>query len=167
MSEALQAARGALGEEPAWVVGGAIRDRLLGRETDDVDLVVEGDVARAARRVGGAARATAFPLSERFGAWRVVARDHTWHADFSPLAEGGIEADLGRRDFTVNAMAEPLAGGELVDPFGGRADLDGRWLRMVRPAAFAEDPLSALRLVRFAVELVMAPEAATEVAARA
>jgi poly(A) polymerase len=166
VSSALDAARAALRDQPAWVVGGAIRDRLLGRQTDDVDLVVAGDVGAAARRLAGTARAAVFPLSERFGAWRVVARDRAWHADLAPLADGGIEADLSRRDFTINAMAEPVAGGEVLDPFGGRDDLAAARLRMVGPDAFADDPLRALRLVRFAVELGLAPEPATEAAAR-
>jgi len=167
VTTALDAARAALRDQPAWLVGGAIRDRLLGRETDDVDLVVGGDVGRAARRLAGHARAAVFPLSERFGAWRVVARDHTWHADLAPLADGGIEADLARRDFTINAMAEPVAGGDVLDPFGGQRDLAAARLRMVGPEAFADDPLRALRLVRFAVELGLAPDSGTEAAARA
>jgi poly(A) polymerase len=162
---ALEVAREALAGEPAWVVGGAIRDRLLGRPTDDVDLVVPGDVGAAARRLGQAAGAATFPLSERYGAWRVVWRGEGWHADLSPLAEGGIDADLARRDFTINAIAEPLAGGEPVDPFGGRDDVAARRLRMVRGDAFVSDPLRALRLVRFAVELGLRSEPATERAA--
>jgi poly(A) polymerase len=166
VSSALKVARDALAGADAWVVGGAIRDRLLGRPTDDVDLVVAGDVASAARRVGRVAGAATFPLSERFGAWRVVSRDEGWHADLSPLAEGGIDADLARRDFTINAIAEPLAGGEPLDPFGGREDIAARRLRMVRDDAFASDPLRALRLVRFAVELGLDSDSATEAAAR-
>ena len=167
MSAALEAARAALGDEPAWVVGGAIRDRLLDRETGDFDLVVGEDVAGAARRIGTAARAAVFPLSERFGAWRVASRAGGWHLDVSPLTGGSIEDDLARRDFTINAMAQPLAGGEAIDPLGGQEDLAARRLRMAGPAAFADDPLRALRLVRFAVELGMSADAATEAAARA
>jgi poly(A) polymerase len=165
VSTALEAARDALAGEPAWVVGGVIRDRLLGRPTDRFDLVVAGDVGGAARRLGQAANAATFALSERFGAWRVVSRDEGWHADLSPLAEGGIDADLARRDFTINAIAEPLAGGEPVDPFGGREDAAARRLRMVRDDAFTSDPLRALRLVRFAVELGLRSDAGTERAA--
>jgi poly(A) polymerase len=149
---ALDAARDALAGEPVWVVGGAVRDRLLGRETDDVDLVAEGDVGGLAKRLGRAAGAAAFPLSATFGAWRVTAREG-WQADLMPLEGDTIEADLSRRDFTVNAMAEPLAGGDLVDPFGGAADLEARRLCLVSDHALEDDPLRVLRLARLAVEL--------------
>src|SRR5439155_24474825 len=116
----------------AWVVGGAVRDRLMGRPTpDDVDLAVAGDPGEAAKALARAAqpRAAAFALSEAFGAWRVVGAGHAWQVDLTPLRDGALDADLAARDFTINAMAEPLAGGELVDPRGGREDLAARRLR--------------------------------------
>src|SRR4051794_18785721 len=165
----LEIAREVLADERAWLVGGAVRDRLLGRETDDVDLAVDGDPRPFARRIARAARGTAFQLSGAFGAWRVVGPEHAWHVDLVTLRDGGIEADLAHRDFTINAMAEPLGGGELLDPHGGRADLESRLVRMVSPRALAEDPLRALRAVRIAVELELELDAATgrEAAARA
>ena len=85
---------------------------LLGRPTADLDVVVDGDPAQAARAVARAAgRAACFALSEDFGAWRVVARDGSWQVDVEPMRGGSLEADLALRDFTVNAIAEPLAGG--------------------------------------------------------
>ena len=111
--------REALAGERAWLVGGALRDRLLGRPTPDLDVVVDGDVRRAARSLGRGAGGASFELSDQFGAWRVVARDRSWQVDITPLQGGSLEADLAARDLTVNAMAEPLAGGELVDPHGG------------------------------------------------
>lgn len=166
MSDALGTARAALAGERAWLVGGAVRDRLLGRETTDADLVIAGDVARAARRVARAAGGTAFALSPEFGHWRVVAPGQAWQADLVPLAGGSIEADLLRRDFTVNAIAETLDDGVRVDPTGGRADLDARRLRAVAPEAFDDDPLRVLRLARIAAELGLDPEPATVAAAR-
>jgi poly(A) polymerase len=163
----LDAAREVLAQEPAWLVGGAVRDRLLGRETDDVDLALEGDPAGHAKRLGRATGGAAFQLSGAYGAWRVVGPGQAWHVDLVRLREGGIEADLAHRDFTINAMAEPLAGGELVDPYGGRADLERRVLRMVSPRALEEDPLRALRAVRIAVELRLALDPATGAAAAA
>ena len=168
MSEALDLARSALGDAPVWVVGGAVRDRLLGRDTEDVDLAVGGEprqVAATLRRAapGGAA---AFQLSDEFGAGRVVAADHAWHIDVNPL-RGDLEADLRARDVTINAMAEPLGGGELVDPTGGREDLAARRLRAASPSAFAEDPLRTLRLARFACELDLEVDPATAELARA
>ncbi len=166
MTDAVRAAREALAGRSAWLVGGAIRDRLLDRPTADLDLVVDSDVAGAARMLARAVRGPAFELSDEFGAWRVLAGDRSWQADLSPLRGGSLRDDLALRDFTVNAMAQPLAGGELVDPHDGAGDLAARRLRAVGPAAFADDPLRALRLVRLAAELGLEPEQATVALAR-
>jgi tRNA nucleotidyltransferase/poly(A) polymerase len=134
----------------AYVVGGAVRDELLGRELVDLDIAVQEPeaVARSyASRSGGAP----FPLSERHGAWRVAFRDART-VDFTPLA-GTIEDDLATRDFTINAVARPLAGGEPADPFGGLEDLERRVLRAVGPTIFEDDPLRLLRAVRLEDEL--------------
>ena len=168
--DALAVVRAALADldGQAWLVGGAVRDRLLGRSDAalDLDLVVGGDVEAAARTLGRATRGAVFPLSDAFGAWRVVVRAGAWQADLSPLLGETIEQDLAQRDFTVNAIAEPLAGGAPIDPTGGRVDLAAGRLRMVAPAAFAADPLRVLRLPRFACELGLAPDDATVAAAR-
>lgn len=143
-------AREVLEGEEAWVVGGAIRDELLGRELVDLDIACREpkQAARAyAQRAGGAP----FPLSERHGAWR-VALDDGRTVDFTPL-RNGIEDDLATRDFTINAIAVPLAGGEPADPFGGRADLERRVLRVVSRSVFDDDPLRLLRAVRLEDEL--------------
>ena len=167
MNTALEAARRSLRGPRAWVVGGALRDRALGRGTDDVDLVVDGDVRLTARTIAGQVRGAAFPLSESFGAWRVIGPDRSWQADLTPLAGGAIEEDLARRDFTVNAMAEPLEGGDTIDPYGGAADLEAGRLRMVSPSSFDDDPLRVLRLARLACELGLEPETTTASEARA
>jgi putative nucleotidyltransferase with HDIG domain len=168
MPDALQAARSALSGHRAWLVGGALRDRALGRETTDLDVVVDGDPGEAARAIARAAgRAACFALSEEFGAWRVSARDSSWQVDVERLREGSLEADLALRDFTVNAIAEPIAGGEAIDPLGGLQDLSAGRLRMASPSAFADDPLRVLRLARIAVELNLAPELQTARQARA
>jgi poly(A) polymerase len=91
----------------------------------------------------------------------VVARDGSWQVDVEALRGGSIEADLALRDFTVNAIAEPVGGGEPCDPLGGLADLAARRLRMVSERAFEDDPLRVLRLVRIAVELGLGVEPAT------
>src|SRR3954468_8454490 len=163
----LEVAREALAGERAWLVGGAVRARLLGRETHDVDLAVEGDARPFARRIARAARGTAFQLSGAFGAWRVVGPQHAWHVDLVTLRDGDIRADLAHRDFTINAMAEPLGGGELLDPHGGRADLARRLVRMVSARALEEDPLRSLRAIRIAVELELEIDEATRAAAHA
>lgn len=163
----LAIAREALAGERAWLVGGAVRDRLLGRPTTDLDLAVDGDVRAAARRLAGAVNGPMFELSDAFGAWRVLAPDRSWQADLTPLRGGSLDADLALRDVTVNAMAEPLAGGERADPFGGADDLATRTLRAVGPRSFADDPLRVLRVARLACELGLAPDDATIEAARA
>jgi poly(A) polymerase len=146
----------------AWVVGGALRDELLGRPVRDVDVAVAGDPEQAARSLAEEVGGPVFRLSEAFGAWRVIDRRAGQVWDFSPLQGETIEEDLGRRDFTVNAMARPLDGGELIDPLGGRADLEARVLRVLGPEAYERDPLRPLRLARFAAELGFGPEPATE-----
>ncbi len=155
----MEAAREGLAGRRAWFVGGALRDRFLGRPTADLDVVVEGDVAEAARAVSKAAgRAACFALSEDFGSWRVVARDSSWQVDVEPMRGESLEQDLAMRDFTVNAIAEPVSGGAPIDPLGGLTDLKERRLRMAGPGAFVEDPLRVLRLVRVAVELDLTAE---------
>jgi tRNA nucleotidyltransferase/poly(A) polymerase len=164
----IETVREALGDAPAWVVGGAVRDRLLGRRgaDDDIDVVLEGDARPAARRIAKHAGGAAFELSDVFGGWRVVGPGQAWQVDLQPLQGGTLEADLAARDLTVNAMAEPLRGGDLVDPHGGRADLAARRLRMVSPAAFDADPLRTLRLARLAIDLGFEVDPATGAAAR-
>ncbi len=159
-------AREALRDRSAWLVGGAVRDGLLDRPTADLDVVVEGDVGGAARAVARAARGPAFELSDEFGSWRVMAPDRAWQVDLSPLRGGSLDADLALRDFTVNAIAEPLDGGERVDPQGGAADLAAGRLRAVGRQAFADDPLRVVRLVRLAAQLGLEPDAATIALAR-
>ena len=142
MSDGLEVARAALAGRPAWLVGGAVRDRLLGRALTDLDLVVDGDPEQAARAIAHAAgRAACFALSEDFGAWRVVARDRTWQADVERLRGETLEADLLLRDFTINAIAEPIDGGAPIDPLGGLGDLTARRLRMAGPRAFVDDQI--------------------------
>lgn len=164
MLEHLELAREILGREEAWVVGGAVRDEALGRPVVDVDIACREPEQAArlyARRAGGAP----FPLSERHGAWRVaLPEDRT--VDFTPLREG-IAADLATRDFTINAVARPLAGGGDFDPFGGLGDLERRVLRAVGPAIFQDDPLRLLRAVRLEDELEFSLDAETETLVRA
>jgi poly(A) polymerase len=166
-STPVQLARGALGDADAWIVGGAVRAVALGRAVTDLDLAVassEGAVARdLAREAGG----HAFPLSDRFGTWRVVDRDRREIADVTRLRGDSIESDLAARDFTIGAVAVPLAGGEALDPYGGLADLERRLLRAVSAGAFADDPLRLLRAARLGAELGLEIEAGTLQAARA
>jgi hypothetical protein len=152
-------ARKVLEGEDAWIVGGAVRDELLGREMIDLDVACS-DPQRAARAFARRSGGAPFPLSERHGAWRVaLAAGRT--VDFTPLPDG-IQQDLATRDFTINAIAVPLAGGAAVDPYGGLADLEARRLRAVSPTIFDDDPLRLLRAVRLEEELGMALDMETE-----
>jgi len=154
-----------LGGEDAWIVGGAVRDELLLRPVLDIDVACSDprDAShRFARRFGGAV----FPLSERHGAWRVVADGIDETVDFTPL-EDGIDADLATRDFTFNAIAESVATGAPYDPHDGRADLRAGVVRAVTDTVFADDPLRLLRAVRFEDELGFRMDGRTESLLRA
>src|SRR5436305_10153521 len=102
-SSVLEAVRETLADENAWVVGGAVRDELLGRPLVDLDVACR-EPERAAKAYADRAGGAVFSLSERHGAWRVARRDGRT-VDFTPLPGEGIEADLATRDFTVNAIA--------------------------------------------------------------
>jgi poly(A) polymerase len=160
-------AEAAAGIAPAWIVGGTVRDALLDRGVTDVDLAVEGDPEAVARAVARALHGPAFRLSEQFGAWRAIDGGRRFVCDVSPLQGATIEDDLAQRDFSVNAMAVPLAGGEILDPHRGRADLDAGTLRVLGEGAYAADPLRPLRLARLATELPLAPDRETEWLTRA
>ncbi|HEY2653875.1 MAG TPA: HDIG domain-containing protein [Solirubrobacteraceae bacterium] len=152
-------------DAPAWLVGGSVRDRLLGRPTSDYDVTVAGEPQAVARRLAQLVSGPIFRLSEGFGGWRVIAPDRSWNVDVLPLAGASIEEDLARRDLTINAIAQQLPDGDLIDPFGGAGDLQDRRLRMVSAEAFAQDPLRSLRLIRIACELGFSIEAGTAAAA--
>jgi putative nucleotidyltransferase with HDIG domain len=162
------ATRGALeGMGDVWIVGGAVRDAALGREVADLDLAVAGDPGVAAKAVAAAIGGHAFELSAEFGTWRVAAARDGWQVDLTALRGEGIAADLAGRDFTIGAVAVPLAGGEALDPYEGLADLERRRLRTVGERSFDDDPLRLLRAPRLAAELGLEIEAETVALARA
>jgi len=164
-----------------YLVGGAVRDILLGEPNFDVDVVVEGDaiaVARAlAAALGGRVRAhpqfgTAVVLYGDDGRIDVVtARSETYHAPAAlPTVEpGSIEEDLHRRDFTINAMAVSLSGdeaGKLVDPFDGRRDLEAGRIRILHDRSFIDDPTRILRAIRYEDRFGFRMDEETEALAR-
>jgi poly(A) polymerase len=158
-------------DERAWLVGGAVRDTLLGRERDgvDCDVAVQGDARRLAGSLARAIGGFRFQLSDQFGAWRVVTGDRRDQFDLTPLTGPTIETDLGQRDLTINAMARELRDGrqgDLLDPFGGRSDLETRTLRMVSGESFGADPLRVVRVARFVAELGFSVAAGTLTEAR-
>ncbi|MBK8574293.1 MAG: CCA tRNA nucleotidyltransferase [Elusimicrobia bacterium] len=151
-----------LSKEKAWLVGGFLRDALLGRPTSDVDIAVEGDAKALAVRFARANGSSVFALDAERGTYRVVLPSSQGKTDFdfSKLQGAGIVGDLLRRDFSINALALPLSSwatpawrDALIDPTGGVADLNARVIRRVSPKGFREDPLRLLRAYRFSAEL--------------
>jgi tRNA nucleotidyltransferase (CCA-adding enzyme) len=162
--------------EGIYLVGGTVRDILLGRTSFDVDIAVEGDALEFARSLGGAVTAHGrFGTAVvRFGdgrRWDVVTARREGYAAPAALPDieaGTIEDDLARRDFTVNAMAASLGEdfGRVVDPHGGRADLDGRVIRVLHALSFVDDPTRIFRAVRYENRLGFRMEPETERLAR-
>jgi poly(A) polymerase len=155
------ASRALGGVEGVWIAGGAVRDAALGREVTDLDLAVAGDPGTVAKALGRELGEHAFELSAEFGTWRVVAPGRGWQVDVTRLRGASVEADLAARDFTVGAVAVPLAAGEAIDPFEGLVDLERGVLRAVGPATFTADPLRLLRAARLAVELNLGVDSGT------
>lgn len=150
---------------PAWLVGGAVRDAFLDRETLDLDFVVDGDALGLARRVADGLGGSFYPLDPVRGTGRVIlieADGRRRTLDFSRLRGPDINADLMARDFSLNAMAVALdAPDHLVDPAGGLRDLKHRSLRACGPHAVSDDPVRALRAVRLAADMDLRLEPAT------
>lgn len=163
----LEALRAVLRERggAGWLVGGTVRDRQMDRPGTDVDVVVEGDPRALAAAVAARLGLPWFALSREWGAYRVVGSPG--HLDVAAMRGGSLAGDLALRDFTVNAMALPVAGGALVDPFGGRGHLIQRRLVAVGRRIFADDPLRLLRAVRLAHTLDLTLDPALRERARA
>lgn len=136
-------------EGKVYLVGGYVRDMMLGRETRDIDIAVEGSALEVARRAAAALGGSFVPLDQKRGIARVVVGGLS--LDFVPL-KGEICHDLAGRDFTIDAMALTLDG-QVVDPFGGRQDVEARLIRALGEEVFEEDPARLLRAVRLAGEL--------------
>jgi tRNA nucleotidyltransferase/poly(A) polymerase len=170
----------------AYVVGGAVRDELLGIPHKDEDFLVPGVDQEGLRAVlAPHGRVEDLEVHGQLVGVRFYPRDAALrdlspggieltppraerstgpgHRDFAIVADPAIplEEDMGRRDFTVNAMARRLETGELIDPFGGMRDLERRELRAVSPTSFREDPLRLLRGLRLVSQLGFALEPGT------
>lgn len=163
-----------------YEVGGAVRDNLLGLPVRERDYLVTGipfqelaSLLQAYGRVDLVGRSfgvlkftqyvgndkTTFDISLPRKEYSTGVGHRDFAVSFDPYLP--IEEDLIRRDFTINAMAIPLGGGELIDPVGGRADLKNKVLRMVTAQSFTEDPLRMLRAVQFAARFQFEIEPAT------
>jgi poly(A) polymerase len=149
----------------AYIVGGYLRDQLLGRETRDIDLLVPVNALPLGRQLADHLGGSFVPLDEERGVARIVLQveGERYLVDLSQM-RGDLEADLARRDFTINALAADLFDpeGHLIDPYGGQRDLKERVVRAVSKGAFEEDPLRLLRGVRLAGELGFRVESRTE-----
>ena len=141
----------------AYLVGGFVRDVLLGRDTTDIDIAVDIDVLKIAPRLADSLPGKFVLLDEVNKIGRIIIKD--WIIDLASFS-GDIDDDLARRDFTIDAMAVDLPqlmsdtpDARLIDPFGGQTDLDKSIIRLVTPNAFKDDPVRLLRALRLAAEL--------------
>ena len=152
----------------AYVVGGAVRDRLLGRPVNDHDWVVVGSTPEQMVAAGYKPVGRDFPVflhpdtHEEYALARTERKSgRGYHGfQFQAAPDVTIEQDLARRDLTINAIAEEPGTGALIDPHGGQRDLQARVLRHVSEA-FADDPVRLLRLARLAAryaDFSVAPE---------
>ena len=161
------------GDVDAYLVGGFVRDTLLGRKTRDIDITVGASATDVAQGVAAALDGHYVLLDEAEGIARVVlveddaAKETQWHLDFSTI-RGTIETDLSRRDFTIDAMAVDLSDigkrspPRLIDPFQGKKDLEAGIIRAVSASIFADDPARLIRSVRLAAGYGFTIDAGTE-----
>ncbi|HEX9092027.1 MAG TPA: hypothetical protein VF831_11090, partial [Anaerolineales bacterium] len=148
---------------PVYLVGGAIRDALLNRDSYDLDFVTPGDAIEIARRIGDKIGAAYFPLDTERNMARLVLKPEAaqnYHAghpiriDFSTYQGADLASDLSARDFTINAMAVEVHELQtMVDPQGGAQDLLAKRLRTCSERSFINDPVRILRAVRFSISL--------------
>ncbi len=156
--EVVEAVRAALPADAreVYLVGGAVRDWLLGRPLYDVDLVVPRGALALARTLANHLGAAFYPLDAERGFGRVVWESPRGRVfiDLAPYRGASLEEDLRARDFTINAMAVPLYGElRLIDPTGGLRDLREKVLRACSERSFEDDPLRVLRAVRLSALL--------------
>jgi putative nucleotidyltransferase with HDIG domain len=145
-----------------WVVGGAVRDHLLGRPVHDWDFAVDRDALRLARAVADTLNGAYFTMDEERGTGRAILTEPNGtrtELDFALLRGADLESDLLARDLTINAMALN-DGDNLVDPTGGQADLAAGRIRATHEGAFRDDPVRILRAVRMEAQLSTTTEAA-------
>ncbi len=136
-----------------YLVGGTVRDLLMGTRPADIDLVTGNDMAGLASAIAGRCRGRVVDLGGKKGFAVLRVASPTLIVDIAPLEEQTIEANLVRRDFTFNAMAYDVEKRRIVDVTGGRSDLNDKIVRMVSETAFADDPARLIRAYRMATVL--------------
>ena len=155
---------------PVYLVGGAVRDRLMNRDSHDLDFVMEGGTARLARRVANALQADFYVLDVERDTSRVIYTDPEGEKiclDFARARSNDLDGDLRARDFSINAIAIRLGDeGTLIDPCGGVRDIHNKVLRACGPTSLEDDPARVLRVVRLAVGMDFRIEETTIAQAR-
>lgn len=154
---------------PVYIVGGAVRDALLGRMSHDLDFVVPRDAVSLTFRLANAIGAPAYVLDEQRDTGRIVLSSEDTTLDFSRYRGPDLFADLRDRDFTINSLAMPATARTreaVIDPVNGLADLASGLLRFANADALNRDPIRALRAVRLAAELGYVITADTQIAVR-
>jgi hypothetical protein len=149
----IETLREALAGERAWLVGGALRDRLLGRPTPDLDVVVDGDVRRAARSLGRGAGGASFELSDQFGAWRVGRRDRSWQVDITPCRAAPWRPTSARATSRSTRWPSRWPAASSSIPTAARRTSTTSACAWSAPRRFVADPLRTLRVARLATEL--------------
>mgnify|MGYP003325490745 CR=1 FL=1 len=158
-------------ETDAYLVGGSVRDWVLsGKPGHDIDIAVPGDPKGVAQEIAFKLSGTVVPLSPMHGVFRVAgprdskSSEPSWNVDVNGFT-GSIEADLGHRDFSVNALAVPISDwpcvNAVIDPLGGKADLATKIIRALSSAVFQDDPGRLLRAIRLAGQLKFRVEPST------
>lgn len=133
-----------------YLVGGTLRDLLLDKDPADIDIVISCDIEKSVRRLARKFSANFFVLDKKRDYYRLMLQaGRSITIDFTPVEGSGIKADLGRRDFTMNAMAIDLRNTEFIDPYGGKTDIEKSSIRMVAEENMIDDPLRLLRAFRF------------------
>jgi poly(A) polymerase len=157
-------------EIPAYVVGGFVRDTLLGRETADIDIAIGADATKIASEVALTLGGKYVELDDVNRTGRIILPLIKHRIDFTTL-QGNIMQDLGRRDFTIDAMAIELVKstgavidtGDIIDPFNGQDDLQNQAIKAVSDTVFEEDAARLLRALRIAAELSFKIDGATQI----
>jgi tRNA nucleotidyltransferase/poly(A) polymerase len=139
--------------DDAYIVGGTVRDILIGKDPDDIDIAVPGQSEIYARTLSEKIEGTLFILDKKRSVFRLLTKSKSppFYYDISPLRGVDIYADLSCRDFTIDAMAIPFSDtSQLIDPYNGKADIERKCIRIVSGDSFAADPLRLLRAFRLA-----------------